>query len=84
MGKAGEDLKVILDSLAKWRRDYKVGYISMCILEDGYGFSFNFDDSGYRYEARGEYEPWESYKEKGLAEATAEAKETGNKLTPLV
>jgi len=84
MHKAEEDLKAILDLLAEWRKDYGVGYVNMYIMQDGYGAAYNLDNSGYGYEARAKYEPWEGCREKGPAEATAGAKETENEITPLV
>ncbi|MEG0989128.1 MAG: hypothetical protein RSG54_10430 [Clostridium sp.] len=54
MDKAEEDLKAILNSLAEWRDEHDIGYVTMYILDYGNGGAYTLPSST-GYEVSGVY-----------------------------
>lgn len=56
-----EELQAILDLLGEWRNKNGFGYVSMCIMPDGTGCAYDWDNedkgTGY-FTVTGEYGPW--------------------------
>ncbi|MCH1953633.1 hypothetical protein MCJ35_31065 [Enterocloster sp. OA13] len=50
-----EELQAILDLLGEWRNRNGIGYVTMCILDDGFGTAYDYDGHESMCVVTGEY-----------------------------